>query len=62
VAVVCDDYPRSSISRENFLDIQRAISRLVDEFPEEGLTPRLVDSYWTDEAAINIFQDDAMRD
>jgi hypothetical protein len=41
VAVVGDDYPRSSISRENFLDIQRAIGRLVDELPEEGLTPRL---------------------
>jgi hypothetical protein len=37
VAVVGDDYPRSSISRENFLDIQWAIGRLVDELPEEGV-------------------------
>jgi hypothetical protein len=62
VAIVGDDSPRSSISRENFLDIQRAIDRLVDEFPEEGLTPRLVDSYWTKGAAIMVCQDEATRD
>jgi hypothetical protein len=62
VAVVGDDYLRSSISRENFLDIQRAIGRLVDELPEEGLTPRLVDSYWTKGAAIMVCQDEATRD
>jgi hypothetical protein len=62
VAVVGVDYPRSSISRENFWDIQRAIGRLVDELPEEGLTPRLVDSYWTKGAVIMICQDDATRD
>jgi hypothetical protein len=62
VAVVGDDYPRSSISRENFLDIQRAMGRLVDELPEEWLTPRLVDPYWTKGAAIMICQDEATRD
>jgi hypothetical protein len=62
VAVVGDDYPRSSISRENFLDIQQAIGWLVDELPKEGLTPRLVDSYWTKGAAIMVCQDEAMRD
>jgi hypothetical protein len=62
VAVVGDDYPRSSISRENFLDIQRDIGRLVDELPEEGFTPRLVDSYWTKGAAIMVCQDEATRD
>jgi hypothetical protein len=43
VVVVSDDYPRSNISGENFFDIQRAIGRLVDELPDEGLTSRLVD-------------------
>jgi hypothetical protein len=62
VAVVGDDYSRSSLSRENFLDIQRAIGRLVDELPEEGLTPRLVDSYWTKGAAIMVCQDEDTRD
>jgi hypothetical protein len=62
VAVVSDDYPGSSTSRENFLDIQRAIGRLVDELPEKRLTPRLVDSYWTKGAAIMVCQDEATRD
>jgi hypothetical protein len=62
VAVVGDDYPRSSISRENFLDIQRAIGQLVDELPEERFTPRLVDSYWTKGAAIMICHYEATRD
>ena len=46
VAVVCENYPESQISKENFTDIQRAICRLVDELPEEGFSPSLVDSYW----------------
>ena len=41
----CKDYPESQISKENFTVIQRAISQLVDKLPEEGLNPRLVDSY-----------------
>jgi hypothetical protein len=54
VAVVCEDYPRSQISRENFVDIQRAVGLLVDELPEEGFTPRMVDSYWAKGAAIMV--------
>jgi len=46
VAVVCENYPESQITKKNFTDIQRAIGRLVDELPEEGFTTRLVDSYW----------------
>ena len=46
VAVMCEDYPKSNVSREHFVDIQRAIGRLVDELPEEGFTQRLADSYW----------------
>ena len=46
VAVVNGDYPGSQISRDDFVNIQRAIGRLVDELPDEGFTPRLVDSYW----------------
>jgi len=41
VAVVCENYPVSQISKENFIDIQRAISQLVDELPEEGFTPEV---------------------
>jgi len=52
VVVVCENYPESQISKENFSDIQRVIGWLVDELPEEGLTPKLVDSYWAKGAAI----------
>jgi len=54
VAVVCENYPGSQISKENFTDIQQAIGRLVDELPEEGFTPRLVDSYWAKDTAIMV--------
>jgi hypothetical protein len=33
------------------------IGRLVDELPEEGFTPRLVDTYWSKGAAIMVCQD-----
>ena len=46
MAVVCENYLESQISKENCTDIQRAIGRLVDELREEGFTPSLVDSYW----------------
>jgi len=54
---VSEDYPRSQVSREHFVDIQRAIGRLVDELPEEWFTPRLADSYWAKGAAIIVCQD-----
>jgi hypothetical protein len=37
--------------------IQKAVGRLVDELPEEGFTPGLVDSYWDKGAAIMVCQD-----
>jgi len=39
VAVVCEDYPESQISKENFTDIQRTIGRLVDELKRRGSHP-----------------------
>jgi hypothetical protein len=50
------------ISRENFADIQRAIGRLVDELPEDGFTPRLVNSYWAKVAAIMVCHDESTKD
>jgi hypothetical protein len=44
------------------LDIQRAIGWLVDELPEEGFTPRLVNPYWSKEAAIMVCQDVMTKD
>jgi hypothetical protein len=57
VAVVCEDYPGVQISKDNFVDIHRAIGRLVDELPEDGFTTRLVDTYWSKGAAIMVCQD-----
>ena len=62
MAVVCKGYSESQLSKENFTDIQRAIGRLVDELPEEGFTPRLVDSYWAKGAAIMVCQDESTKD
>ena len=62
VGVVCKNYPESQISKENFTDSQRAISRLVDELPKEGFTPRLADSYWAKGAAIMVCHDKLTKD
>ena len=62
MAVVCENYPERQISTENFTDIQGAIGRLVDELPEEGFTPRLVDSYWAKGAAITVCHDESTKD
>ena len=48
--------------KKNFTDIQRAIGRLLDELPEEGFTPRLVDSYWAKGAAIMVCHDEVTKD
>ena len=44
------------------MDTQRAISWLVDELPEEGFTPRLVNSYWAKGAAIMVCHDEPTKD
>jgi hypothetical protein len=62
VAVVCEDYPCSQISRENFVDIQQAIGLLVDELPDEGFTHRLVNSYWAKGAAIMVCHSELTKD
>jgi hypothetical protein len=62
VVIVGENYPGSQISRENCVDIQRAIGRLVDELPEDGFIPRLVDSHWTKGAAVMVCQDELTKD
>ena len=62
MATFCENYPNSQISKEDFTDIQRAIGRLVDELPEEGFTPRLVDSYWAKGAVIMVCHDEPTED
>jgi hypothetical protein len=62
VAVICENYLGTQISRENFLDIQWAIGRLVDELSEEGFMPKLVDSYWAKGAAVMVCHDEQTKD
>ena len=60
--IVCEGYPGIQISRENFVGIQQVVGGLKDGLPEEGFTPRLVDSYRTKGAAIMVCQDEETRD
>ena len=62
MAVVNEDFPESQICRDDFVEIQRAIGRLVDELPDEGFTPRLVNSYRVKGAAIIVCQYESTRD
>ena len=62
MAVVCKDYPGSQISKENFVNIQRAIGQLVDELPDEGFNPSLVASYWAKGAAIMVCHNELTKD
>jgi hypothetical protein len=57
VAIVCEGYPGTQVSKDNFVAIQKAVGRLMDELPEEGFTPGLADSYWAKGAAIMVCQD-----
>jgi len=62
VAVVCENSLESHISKQNCTDIKRAISQLVDEFPKEGFTPKLVDFYWAKGVAIMVCHYETTKD
>jgi hypothetical protein len=62
MAMVCEGYLEAQVSKDNFHNIQRAIGGLVDELPEEGFPPKLVDMFWTKGAAVVICQDEEIRD
>jgi hypothetical protein len=44
MAIFCEAYPKVQVSKENFVNIQRAINGLEDGLPEEGFTPKLIDT------------------
>jgi hypothetical protein len=54
---VCEGYPGTQVTKDNFVVIQKAVGRLVDQLSEEGFTPGLADSYWAKRAAIMVCQD-----
>jgi hypothetical protein len=39
MAIVCGGYLMAQVSKENFINTQWVIGGLVDELPEEGLSP-----------------------
>jgi hypothetical protein len=61
MAIVCDDCPDVQVSREDFTNIPRAVSGLVDGYPEEGFTHRLIEMYWTKGVAIVVCLDEVTR-
>jgi hypothetical protein len=44
--IICDGYPKVQVSKDDFGKIQQAIGGLADELPEEGFTPKPIDTYW----------------
>jgi hypothetical protein len=56
MAIVCEDYPGTQITKDNFGAIQKAVGQLVDGLPEWGFTPMLLDTYCTKGAAIMVCQ------
>jgi hypothetical protein len=56
MAIVCEDYPGTQITKDNFGAIQKAVGQLVDGLPEWGFTPKLLDTYCTKGAAIMVCQ------
>ena len=59
---MCEDYPKSQVSREDFVRHPASYWLVVDELPEEGFIPRLADSYWSKRAAIMVCQDEMTKD
>ena len=61
VAVVSEKYPECQLSKENFVDIQQELGRIVDKLPEEGFIPGLVDSHWAKGSVIMICLDEETK-
>jgi hypothetical protein len=50
------------MSKENLVNIRRAIGGLVGAFPKEGFIPKLIGTYWAKGAAIVVCLDKVTRD
>jgi hypothetical protein len=62
MAIICDGYPKVQVTKDDFEKIQQVIGGLVDGLPEEGFTPKLVDTYWEKGAAIVVCLDEETKD
>ena len=63
MTIVCNGYLDVQVSKENLINIQRAIGGLGGRaFSEGGLIPKLIGTYWAKGAAIVVCQDKETRD
>jgi hypothetical protein len=58
MAMICDGYPKVQVLKDDF----GKIGGLVDELPEKGFTPKLVDTYWAKGAAIVVCFNEETKD
>ena len=61
LAIVCNVYTEVQVSKENLTNIEQAVGGLVYRLPKEGFTPRLIDMYWTNGAAIMVCLDEETK-
>jgi hypothetical protein len=57
MVIVCDAYPQVQVSKENFVNIQRAIDGLKDGLPE-GFTHKLINTYTGKRATSVVYQEE----
>jgi hypothetical protein len=62
MAIIHDGYLKVQVTKDDFEKIQRAISGLADGLPEEGFTPKLVDTYWAKGATFLVCLDEEAKD
>jgi hypothetical protein len=62
MTIICYGYPNVQVTKDDFEKIQREIGGLVDRLPEEGFTPKLVDTYRAKGAATVVCLDKETKD
>jgi len=62
MAIVYEGYVDAQVSIDDSTNIQQAIGQLVDELSEERFTPRLINMFWTNGAAVVVCQDEDIGD
>jgi hypothetical protein len=62
MTIICDGYPKVQVTKDDFEKIQRAIGGLVDGLPEEGFTPKPIDTFRAKGAAIVVCVDEETKD
>jgi hypothetical protein len=61
-AIICDGYPKTQVTKDDFGQIQQVIGGLAYGLPEEEFTPKLVDTFWAKGTAIVVCLDEETKD